>query len=559
MPGILDDFEVGKRALLAQQAVLNTVGHNLANAATPGYTRQRAELVPVQVQNGVDVATVTRIRDRFLDFSAMTENQTLSQYQADQGILQRLEGIFNDSSNTGLNDMLGNFFQGFADLSVNPTDQALRLTLTDTANQLASMFQGMQSRIDQLKSDLGTQVQEKVAAANSLLGQIADLHRQIMAAGGGPPPNDLMDKRDALVDQLNQIIGVTATDRPDGTVQLAVAGTGVLLVDGTITAPLAATFNSTTDTVDLTAGTVAVTPQSGELGAVLNERNSPTGAVKQAASDLDTLAHSIIAEVNRLQASGAGLTENSSLTALNAVSSSSVALTAAGLAYTPGTGSFKVIVHDASGAVKSTVTVSVTAGTTTLDDIAAAINGDSDLSATISGGKLSISAAAGDTFTFAGDTSDTLMALGLNTFFAGSNAHDIALNPMIAADPNKIAAAQADATGLVHPGDGTNAQALSQLATKLAMNGGTATFADFYGTTIGRVGAAASSANDAVDRQQAAVQVVQSLQQQTSGVSIDEEMIALTQSQNAYAAAAKYIATAQTMVTALLNMMTVTA
>jgi len=556
---IFDDLEVGKRALLAQQAVLNTVGHNLANATTPGYTRQRTELASVLTQNGVEVTAIRRIRDRYLDFSLLAENQALGRYQAQQGLLLRLQAVFNDPPGTGLGSMLDGFFQGFADLSVNPADQALRVTMRDSGARLATTFRSLQSRIDQLKTDLTTQIQEKVTAANGLLGQIADLHRQILARGGGAPPNDLFDKRDQLVDQLNQIIGVTATDRADGTVQLAVTGTGVLVVDGTLTTPLKATINPGADSVDLTAGSVAVTPQGGELAAVLSARNSPTGPVKQAANDLDALARAIIAEVNRLHASGTGLAEHAALTAVNAVSSPSAALTAAGLAFTPGSGSFKMIVHDATGAVKSSVTVSVTAGVTTLNEIATAINGDPDLSATISGGKLTVAAAAGDTFTFADDTSDTLMALGLNTFFSGSSARDIALNPVIAADANKIAAAQADAAGLVHPGDGANALALADLRTSLAMSGGTATFSDFFGTTVSRVGSQMRETNDALDRQQATAQVVQSLQQQTSSVSIDEEMIALTQSQNAYAAAAKYIGTVQDMIRTLLNMMTVTA
>jgi flagellar hook-associated protein 1 FlgK len=554
MSSIFDALEIGRRALVSQQAVLDTVGHNLANAATPGYTRQRALLVPVPPRNGVEVATIQRITDRYLDFSVMTESQTLSQYQAQQGLLERLQAVFNDPAGTGLGSMLDNLFQGFQSLSVNPTDQAVRATVKDSGDQIASTIRGMWSRLDQLKSDLTTQAQQKVTAANGLLSQIADLNRQIVASNGGPAPNDLLDKREQVVGQLNQIIGVTATDRSDGTVQLAVTGSGILLVEGAVTLPLAATINAATDTVDLTAGTVAVTPRGGELAAVLDARNSPTGAVKQASADLDSLARSIMVEVNRVQASGTGLSEFTSLTTLNAVSSPAVALTAAGLPFAPGSGSFTIIVHDATGAVKSSVTVPVTAGATTLNGVAAAINGDPDLSASISGGRLTISAAAGNTFTFAADTSDTLLALGANTFFAGSGARDIALNPVIAADPNKIAAAQADSTGLVHPGDGSNALALAQLRTKLAMAGGTQTFADFFGASVGRVGSLARQATDAVDRQGAALQTVQSLQQQTASVSTDDELIALVQAQHAYAAAAKYIGTVQEFMATLINM-----
>ena len=554
MGSIYDALEVGRRALVSQQAVLNTVGHNLANVATPGYTRQRALLVPVAPRNGVEVATIQRITDRYLDFSVMTESQTLSQYLAQQGLLERLQAVFNDPAGTGLGSMLDNLFQGFQSLSVSPTDQAIRATVKDSGDQIASAVRGMRARLDQLKSDLETQTQQKVTAANGLLTQIADLNRQIVASNGGPAPNDLLDKREQVVGQLNQIIGVTATDRSDGTVQLAVTGTGVLLVEGAFTLTLAATLNTGTDTVDLTAGTVAVTPRGGELAAVLTARNSPTGPIKQASADLDSLARSIMVEVNRVQASGTGLTEYTSLTTLNAVSGPAVALTAAGLPFTPGSGSFSIVVHDAAGAVTSSVTVPVTAGTTTLNAVAAAIDANPDLSATISGGRLTVSVAGGRTFTFAADTSDTLLALGANTFFAGSGALDMALSPGIAADPNKIAAARADAAGLVHPGDGGNALTLAQLRTKLAMASGTQTFADFFGASVGRVGSLARQASDAADRQEAALQTVRSLQQQTASVSTDDELIALIQAQNSYAAAAKYIGTVQDMMATLINM-----
>ncbi len=125
----------------------------------------------------------------------------------------------------------------------------------------------------------------------------------------------------------------------------------------------------------------------------------------------------------------------------------------------------------------------------------------------------------------------------------------------MAADPNKIATAQADAKGIVRPGDGTQAQAIGELANGFVLSGGTATFSSFIGTTIGAVGSRAREANDAVDRQQAALGAVQSLQAQTSGVSVDEEMIALTQSQYAYAAAGRYIGAVQDMIQALLDMM----
>lgn len=554
---IQGSFYAAKNALTAHQTALTTIGHNLANAATPGYSRRRVEFAPSNPQNGVDITTIRRIRDRFLDFSFLTEQQTLGKNQSHASMLQRLEGIFNGQPGTGLTAVLDQLFQGFQDLSVNPADQSLRVSTLDAGQRLASTFTGLRTRIDQLKTDLTTEIQSRVTDANSLLTQIADLHEQIIAARGGAEANDLLDHRDELVSRLAEIVGIRLTDRTDGTVQLALAGTGVLLVDGTSTALLTATLNAGTDTVDVTAGAsnIAVTPSSGALAAAVTARNSSTGAVKQAVTDLNTLASTIIKEVNRVHASGTGRVEHSSLTAANAVSASGAALTAAGLPYTPVTGSFKVIVHDSTGAVLSSTSVAVTAGVTTLSDIETALDGITNLSASISGGQLTITAASGTTFAFASDTSDALMALGLNTFFTGSDALGIAVNSVVANDVGKIATAQADSTGLVHPGDGANALAIARLRTKLAMSSSTATFGDFYGTLVSRIGAQTRDALDAVDQQQAALQVVQSLQQQASGVSTDEELINMTQSQNAYAATAKYIATLQSVFETLIGLM----
>ena len=254
-----------------------------------------------------------------------------------------------------------------------------------------------------------------------------------------------------------------------------------------------------------------------------------------------------------IERAGTGLTEHTALTAVNAVTSSSAALNAAGLSVTPVNGSFKVIVHDTTGAVTANGTITVTAGTTTLDDVRVAINGIAGVTATISGGKLTLTAAASRTFTFASDTSDTLAALGLNTFFTGSRASTLAVNSVVAGDPTKIAAAVADSANLVHSGDGSNALALARLRTKLAMAAGTQTFTDFYGSAVARVGSLTQSATQDVSHQEAAVQVVQGLQQQVSGVSTDEEMINLSQSQAAYTAAARYATTVNDMIQTLLD------
>ena len=553
---LLGGLHAARRTMAAHQIAVDIAGHNLANAMTPGYTRQRAELVPADGNGGVDVGRIERVRDRFLDFSLLTEQQTLGKQRAQDGLMQRLEGVFNDPAGEGLGATMDQLFQEFEALSVHPADQPARLTAVAAGDRLAQTFRLMSERLDQLKRDVSSEIHQRVSDGNSLITQIADLNRQIVDARASGTPHSLIDRRDALVSQLGEMVGVSATDREDGSVQLALSGSGVLVVDGDHTALLAASYDSATDTVNVTAGAtaIAVAPRTGALAAILEARNLSGGALKQAASDLDALARGIALQVNRLHASGAGLSGFTSVTATNAVTGSATALTAAGLPFTPVSGSFRVLVHDATGAVTADATVNIVAGTTTLDDVRAAIAGIAGLGASITNGQLTITAAAGSTFRFASDTADVLPALGINTFFTGSNSATLAVNAVIANDVTKVAAARADAAGLVRAGDGSNALAMGRLRGASAMTGGTQTFTEFYGSTVARIGGQARAAAEGVSRQEAAVRVVQGLQQQVSGVSTDEEMINLSQSQTAYAAAARYATTVNELIVTLLQM-----
>lgn len=553
MSGVFGSLEIARRALLAQQYVQRTIGQNVANAATPGYTRQRAELSPAPGGIGVDVASVRRIRDRFLDLRLLSEQADLARGETQYTILQRLQGVF-DPSEAGLGGSLDRFFMAMQDLATYPTDLAVRASVRETGRALGAALRSARGEIDVLKSDIGAEISSRVTDANSLLTQIAGLNQQIMGRPAADEPRDLMDRRDQLVTELGKIVGVTVADRADGSVQVTVAGTGILLVDGTRAATLAATTNLVTDTVDVTADGNAITPRSGRLAALVSARNASTGLVKQATADLDGLAAAIIERVNRLHGDGAGLTGLTTAASTNQVSTPATALTAAGLPFTPVTGSFDVYAYDSTGSVVSSGTVTVTAGATTLNDVATQINAIANMTATVSGNTISVDANAGFTYALANDSSDTLLALGLNGFFKGSDSLTIDLNDLVANDVENIAATRADATGLVHPGDGANALDMARLSTVLTMSGGTSTFHDFLGSVIGGIGSQALEAQNALGAQEGAVALVQGLRDQVSGVSIDEEMTMLIQSQQAYEAAARYVRSIQETLDALLAM-----
>ena len=258
MTTIFSSLEIAKRALLAHQLAQQVTGHNVSNVNTPGYTRQRAELTPISISSppftlgaGVDVAEVRRIRDRFIDYQLLGEQQSLGRNQAQETVLKRIEAVFNEpQAGGGLGTLLDQFFQGLHDLAIHPTENSVRVAAVEKGTSLALSFNQLRQRLDQVKSDLADQINLKLTDANSLLGEIAELNQKIREAGQADP-NDLMDQRDLLVNRLGELVGVTVLDRTDGTVQVSLAGSGVLLVDGTLTTTLSAVTNLVTDTVDI--------------------------------------------------------------------------------------------------------------------------------------------------------------------------------------------------------------------------------------------------------------------------------------------------------------------
>jgi flagellar hook-associated protein 1 FlgK len=329
----------------------------------------------------------------------------------------------------------------------------------------------------------------------------------------------------------------------------------MLLVDGTIANTLSVSLNTAADEMEVFLSGIEVFPQEGEVAGLLTMRNSTTEGVKKYLSDLNALAREVIEEVNRFHSDGAGLTGHATHTSTNAVSGPLVPLTAAGLSFTPVTGSFDVIVHDATGAVLSTVTVAVTAGVTTLEDVRAAIDADPTLTATISGGLLTVTAGGGSSFTFANDDSDALLALGLNGFFEGTDASNIQISALIDGDLAKIAAGRADLAGLVHPGDSSNALALAQLKDALTLAGGTLSFGGFYASMVETVGQATQESARFVENQERVVELLRNFREEISGVSLDEEMTELIKFQHAYEAAARFIRVADEMLDTLINQM----
>ncbi len=564
MSGLFGTLGVARSALYAQQLVLQTTSNNVANASRTDYSRQRVDLaasvsetLPMgQVGTGVTAAGIRRIRDSFLDRQYWQAQQSLGEQSASQSTLSQIESLLGEPSDSGLQAHLTSFFSAVQGLQSNPQDPTTRSTVLEQASALADGFQHLSTGLQDLKTNLESDINQKVAQINSLVKDIGALNGQIKTqALGGGPTNTLMDQRDSDVDALAKLVGINRSEQTDGTMVITLAGSGSVLVYGTDTQALTAGPGAS-DTYTVALNGVAVTPNGGELAGTLSARNDPNDFVKYTQGRLDTLAATLIEQVNRIQASGSGLVGLSATQSQYAVSDPSAALTAAGLPFTLAPGSFQVFTYDASNAVTGSATITIT-GTTSLNDLATQIGAVTGLSASVANGKLSVTAVAGTTFRFAADTSNALAALGLNSLFTGSTAATIGVNSDLIASPNQLSTGIADAaTGVVAPADTTSAVALSQLQTAKLLDSGQASVGDYYAETIGVLGTRTAAANQAVETNTAITDAIQNQRQQVSGVSIDEEMIQLTQAQRAYQAATRVVTIVDDLLNTLINVMT---
>lgn len=281
-------LSIGQSALAAAQVGISTTGHNIANASTPGYSRQVVVQGAALAQNfgygyvgqGVDVKTIQRIYSDFQATqvrSSQTVKSGLDSYYAQ---ISQVNNMFADST-SGLSPALQGFFSGIQNLASNPSSGAARQTTLSSANALASTFQSMGSQLEQMNQSVNTQVTGSVATINSLATQIAQLNSNIaLAQGAGQPPNDLLDQRDQLVLDLSKQIKTSVVPQDDGKYNIFI-GNGQSLVVGsqayTLTTAASPTDPSRIVPAYDTQGKTVLLDGSaltgGQLGGLLDFRN----------------------------------------------------------------------------------------------------------------------------------------------------------------------------------------------------------------------------------------------------------------------------------------------
>ncbi len=233
-----DLLSLATTALRANQTALQTVGQNIANVNTPGYSRQSVVLQSAggvfsgggYIGQGVAVNTVMR---NYSDFLSQQSNVAAAQQASDTTLstqLTQLENVFPSGAN-GLGASVSTMLNSFSDVASAPQDLTARTVALANANQMAAQFRASSASLDSLQSGAQTQLEQSVVAINSLATQIASANDKVArATGSGQTPNDLLDQRDQLISQLNQYVQTTSIPNTDGSINLFLAGSQALVV-----------------------------------------------------------------------------------------------------------------------------------------------------------------------------------------------------------------------------------------------------------------------------------------------------------------------------------------
>lgn len=237
-----DPLRTGLSGLLAFQRAIATTSHNIANANTDGYSRQRVNLTPHPpeamafgyIGRGVSVDNVQRIQDQFAQSRLSQTGSEYARSQTYHSLVSRIDNLIADG-NAGLSPVMENFFNSVQDLNNDPTSQAAREAMLSSAQNLSSRFNTLQNQFDGLQNEVNSRLSASVNQINSLASNIVKLNNDIMGAtsqASGSPPNDLLDQRDNLVNELSQYTSINTVSQDDGSLNVFI-GNGISLVVGT--------------------------------------------------------------------------------------------------------------------------------------------------------------------------------------------------------------------------------------------------------------------------------------------------------------------------------------
>lgn len=562
---LIGALNIGTSALAVHQAAIQTTGNNISNAGNADYTRQAVSLAPgsdqmiktgVFVGSGVQIDAIRRQIDDALEGRLRAAASDSEAAQSNQQWLGQVESVFNELGDADLSSKLSAFFGSWSNLANKPQDIGLRQVVVQNGQSVANLLRDVRGQLTDLQSSIDQRLPALVKQADALTQQIADLNQQVVTVeGGGGGANNLRDQRDAVIKQLSTLMDVKTIDQPNGVVNVYVGSEPLVLGTDTrgLTIVNTGTGNKPVLEVRFKSNQGAVSLTSGQIGGLINSRKTVVDVI----DNTDTMAGSLVFDLNKVYSAGQGLEGFDSVSATNRVDDATVALNdvKTGLAHTASNGSFVVHVKDkATGLVTSTLVQidldGLNANDTTLNGLATTLTGIAGVKASISAGQLTVAAdSSAVDISFSQDSSGALASLGINTFFGGRNATDIQVNQVLKDKPQLLAAAKNG-----QKGDNQTARLIAALETQPIESLQGQSLKDRYQSMVNQVAAQTASSKSDAEATKSVLETLQTQREAISGVSLDEEAVNLMREQRAFQGAARLVTAVNEMMDTVLNM-----
>jgi flagellar hook-associated protein 1 FlgK len=620
-------IEIGKRGVQAHQQALNVTGHNLTNASAEGYSRQRIELsafepiylpglnreeTPGQIGQGTVVERIQRVRDQLLDKQIVAQASEEGYWQARDPYIRMMDQLYLEPGEKSIRSKMDEFWDAWEELAVYPADTFPRTAVLERGKTL---IDGIHRRYQALKGYqvmADEDIQLTVAKVNELSREIAALNRDITKVRAqGDNPNDLMDRRDLLVDGLSSLVDVTVDHRDSD--EFMVHTAGLVLVQGKIGRQF-----SLERGIDTEGYSRIVWQDTGEearfrrgsLAALLELRDV---TIEDEIQTLDNMTMNFTDLVNETHRAGYGI---NGATGNNFFSEYPFVTNVNGNYDRDGDGIYdssyiyringtNVLEAQAQAGLEGELTLSGPGGgnrripyysTDTVEDIIARINnsgaevvarlnrdGYLSLKATTAssveglerqnpdfvirhiedsghflGGYAGIFAGPGGSYDWA--QADAVGALrgGAEQYALAPVAHPsgwIEVNPALVRDPGSVASGFGFNGQAANPGNGDAAAAIAAIRNTAVMVGSFRSFDDYFADAAGRIGALGERTKISLETENLIMKQFRDMRDSISGVNIDEELSNMIKYQHGYAAAARFITTVNSMLDTLINRM----
>jgi flagellar hook-associated protein 1 FlgK len=608
---------------VAHQQALNTTGHNLSNASTEGYSRQRVEFSPFepiylpglnreetpgQIGQGTVVERIERLRDQLLDQRIVAQASGEGYWSTRDPYVRMMEQMYLEVGDNSVRSRMDAFWDSWEELSIYPADLAPRKAVLERG---ASLLDSIHERYRGLKGlqDMAEQdIQLTVGRVNELSRQIAGLNNDIQKIKAqGDNPNDLLDRRDLLVDKLSSIVDVTVDNRdPD---EFMVHTAGFILVQGKIGRQFSLERGIDTEGYSRIVWEETgddVHFRDGSLAALVDLRDE---TIQSEIRNLDSMTMNFVDLVNEVHRAAYGLngntgqdffTERPFVTNVNgnydrdgdgAYDSSYIfRITGANALESRAQIGLEGVISLSSGGGLTEVPYYPT---DTVAELVARINNSgAEVTARLDReGRLSLKAtpaenwdnpdfvlrhvedsghflagyagilnASGPGGAYDWGAADAVNALrvGARDYAVAPVAHPsgwIDINPAILRDPGSVAAGFGMNGRPANPGNGEAAMAIAAIRNTPVMVGQLATFDDYFADAVGRIGLLGEQSNRALETQNLIMKQLKGMRESISGVNVDEELAAMIKYQHGYSAAARFITTINSMLDTIINRM----